>query len=150
MPIGSPEGSRVAAYKFSTTPERSRIMSAIRATDTKPELAVRRLLREIGYPGYRLYRRDLPGTPDIAYLGRKRAILVHGCFWHSHDCKTGRRLPTTNCDYWLPKRERTKQRDFNTKTALEKLGWRVLVVWECELRDSSSLIVRLTAFMASD
>lgn len=123
-------------------------MSAIRATDTKPELAVRRLLREIGYPGYRLHRRDLPGKPDVAFIGRKRAVMIHGCFWHSHDCKVGRRQPSTNCDYWLPKRERTKHRDSDAKAALEQLGWRVFVVWECELKDSATLVSRLTAFMA--
>ena len=93
-----------------TTTTRSAIMRAVRARDTSPELAVRRLLRPMA-PGYRLHRKDIPGRPDIAYIGAKRAIFVHGCFWHGHECARGARAPKTNADYWRAKIARNKARD---------------------------------------
>lgn len=113
--------------------ERSRIMARVKARDTTPELRVRRLLREMGRIGYRLDRRDLPGRPDVAFIGRRRAFFVHGCFWHGHDCKRGARVPKTNTDYWLAKIARNKARDAKAEAALLAQGWRVLVVWECDL-----------------
>ncbi|MDR3450610.1 MAG: very short patch repair endonuclease, partial [Alphaproteobacteria bacterium] len=79
--------------------DRSAVMRAVKARDTAPELLVRKLLRGFA-PYYRLHRRDLPGVPDVAYIGAKKAIFVHGCFWHGHDCKRGAREPKTNADYW--------------------------------------------------
>lgn len=127
---------------------RSENMRRIRGKNTKPEMAVRRILRSIGYPGYRLHRKDLPGKPDIAYMGRHRAIIINGCFWHGHDCKKGNRKPKTNQDYWLQKIERNQERDCINQKALRDLGWSTLVVWECELKDQERLSARLKEFLA--
>lgn len=108
-------------------------MKAIKSRNTKPELMLRALLRRLGFPGYRLHRKDLPGKPDVAYIGRKKAIFVHGCFWHGHPCKNGYHLPQTNPGYWGPKIERNMTRDKEHIAKLEALGWSVLIVWECEL-----------------
>lgn len=126
---------------------RSENMKRIRGKDTGPELAVRKLLREIGFPGYRLHRKDLPGKPDVVFVGRCKAILIHGCFWHGHDCKIGRREPLSNREYWLPKIERSRQRDAYHLASFAEIGWVALTVWECELRDTSKLNAKLRAFM---
>lgn len=126
---------------------RSENMKRIRGKDTGPELAVRKLLREIGFPGYRLHRKDLPGKPDVVFVGRRKAILIHGCFWHGHDCKIGRREPLSNREYWLPKIERNRQRDAYHLASFAEIGWVALTVWECELRDTSKLNAKLRAFM---
>jgi DNA mismatch endonuclease (patch repair protein) len=110
-------------------------MRAIRSKNTKPELLVRQALRQAGYIGYRLHRKDLPGRPDIAFIGRKKAIFVHGCFWHGHDCRDGVRRPRSRQEYWLPKIEGNQKRDARYQEALLTQGWDVLVVWDCEIRD---------------
>lgn len=131
------------------TPERrSKNMRQIRGKDTTPELAVRQLCRQIGFPGYRIHRRDLPGKPDIAWIGRKKAIFVNGCFWHGHDCTEGSRKPKTNRSYWIPKIERNKQRDTENIVSLRAAGWDVLVVWECEMREKAQLSRELQLFLA--
>ena len=140
----------MSAYQFHSSPERSRIMSAIRSKDTKPELLVRFILRQIGYPGYRLHRRDLPGKPDVAYVGRKKAIFVHGCFWHGHDCVAGIRRPKVNESYWRDKIDKNRNRDEKSCVALSYLGWSVLVVWECELRDINIISEKLSTFLRYD
>lgn len=126
---------------------RSDIMRRIRSRDTQPELAVRKILRELGYTGYRLHRKDIPGRPDIAFIARKKAILVNGCFWHGHDCAEGARRPKSNQAYWLPKIERNRERDAANETLLLGEGWSCLVVWDCELKDLGSLANRIAAFM---
>lgn len=126
---------------------RSENMRRIRSTDTGPELAVRRLLRDLGYPGYRLHRKELPGRPDVAFLGRKKAIMVHGCFWHGHSCAVGVRKPGSNQEYWLPKIARNQERDGANLEALGALGWSVLTVWECELKAPDVLSARIREFM---
>lgn len=126
---------------------RSENMRRIRSRDTAPELAVRSALRELGYVGYRLHRRELPGKPDVAFIGRRKAIFVHGCFWHGHDCAEGIRKPKSNTDYWLPKIRRNRERDVENVRNLVSSGWSVLVVWECELRDASALRSRLDEFV---
>jgi len=122
-------------------------MRRIRGQDTKPELAVRRLFRRLGFCGYRLHRKELPGTPDIAFIGRRKAIFVHGCFWHGHLCKVGVRKPLSNTEYWLPKIERTRARDDAHLQRLTSLGWTVLTIWECELKNTEELVYRLSEFM---
>jgi DNA mismatch endonuclease (patch repair protein) len=122
-------------------------MAAIRGSNTKPELEVRRLLRELGYKGYRLHRKDLPGRPDIVFIGRRAAIIVNGCFWHGHHCKEGARRPKTNTEYWSTKIEGNKRRDEINHLRLKEGGWRTLIVWECELRDLGALKHRLSVFM---
>lgn len=111
---------------------RSANMRSIRSKDTKPELIVRRALRQAGFTGYRLHRKDLPGKPDIAFIGRKKAILVHGCFWHGHDCREGSRRPQSQRDYWLPKISGNQARDARHRERLAGEGWDVLVIWDCE------------------
>lgn len=126
---------------------RSENMRRIHSKNTAPELATRQLLRELGFSGYRIHRKDLPGKPDVAFIGRKKAIFIHGCFWHGHDCKEGRRQPKSNQAYWLPKIDRNRQRDASHSAELARLGWNVLTVWECELRDPAALTGKLRAFM---
>ncbi|WP_296711407.1 very short patch repair endonuclease [Rhodoblastus sp.] len=128
--------------------DRSGVMRAVKGRDTSPELAVRKVLRGIA-PGYRLCRRDLPGAPDIAYIGTRKAIFVHGCFWHGHDCKRGARLPKTNADYWIQKIASNRARDEKHLAAYAALGWRVLTIWECETRDEAALAERLQAFVGN-
>ncbi len=126
---------------------RSENMRRIRSKDTKPELFVRKLMRSLGFSGYRIHRKDIPGKPDIAWIGRKLAIFVHGCFWHGHNCHEGLRKPKSKVDYWLTKIHGNRQRDHTQQTKLESLGWRVLIIWECELKDSASVIKRINRFM---
>lgn len=121
-------------------------MRAIRSKGMKPEMLVRQLVHRIGYR-YRLHRRDLPGKPDLAFIGRRKAIFVHGCFWHQHpDCREGR-LPKSNLAYWMPKLERNRQRDDAAVSELSRQGWRTLIVWECETRDPARLSERLKSFL---
>ena len=126
---------------------RSDIMRAVKGKDTKPELILRKKVRAIA-PGYRLNRRDIAGSPDIAYIGRKIAIFMHGCFWHGHDCKRGARIPKDNRAYWIAKISRNKARDEETLARLAREGWKTLVVWECDLKDEAALERRLRALLA--
>ncbi|WP_192255592.1 very short patch repair endonuclease [Mesorhizobium caraganae] len=126
---------------------RSAIMRAVKSRDTKPELVVRRLAHKAGFR-YRLHRKDLPGKPDLVFAGRRKAIFVHGCFWHGHDCARGDRMPTQNRDYWSAKIQRNRARDTKNVRLLEADGWSVLVVWECELKDRASLSSRVESFLA--
>ncbi|HDR9076999.1 DNA mismatch endonuclease Vsr [Burkholderia cenocepacia] len=105
-------------------------MRRIRSRDTAPEWIVRRTLWRMGYR-YRLHVKSLPGTPDIVFARRRKAVFVHGCFWHQHGCSLTN-LPKTNIDYWHPKLHRNIERDAAAMLQLEKAGWSVLVVWECE------------------
>jgi len=117
---------------------RTRIMRSIHKRNTQPELRVRRALHAAGLR-FRLHRRDLPGTPDIVLPSRRLAILVNGCFWHQHPgCALARR-PRANQEYWEPKLARNVARDAATREALAGLGWRVMVVWECETRQAGLL-----------
>ena len=125
-----------------TPEERSRVMAQVRSADTGPERAVRRLAHALGYR-FRLQRKDLPGRPDLVFPGRRTALFVHGCFWHGHDCARGRRVPRSNADYWRAKIDRNRERDRRSLLELEALGWRVVIVWECELRDRDALARRL-------
>lgn len=124
------------------TYDRSAVMRAVKSRDTGAERAVRALLRPIA-TGYRLNRADLPGKPDVVYIGRKLAIFVHGCFWHGHDCARGARVPKANADYWRAKIARNRARDEKTLAAYAAMGWRALAVYECELKDAARLSARL-------
>jgi DNA mismatch endonuclease (patch repair protein) len=121
-------------------------MARVRSRDTTPEKIVRQALTALGYR-YRLNRGDLPGKPDIAFIGRRKAIFVHGCFWHGHDCARGGRAPRANADYWRDKIARNKARDARALDALSGMGWGALILWECELRDRAALGGRLRAFL---
>lgn len=126
--------------------QRSRVMARVKGKDTKPELKVRRLAHALGYR-FRLQRKDLPGTPDLTFPGRRKVIFVHGCFWHGHDCARGARKPKQNAAYWTAKIARNRVRDAEAVKALEAQGWSVLTVWECEMKDADALAQRLTAFL---
>lgn len=132
-----------------TPQKRAEVMRAVKSADTKPELIVRRALRELGYARrYRLGGRGLPGKPDIVFSSLGKAIFVHGCFWHGHDCKRGARMPKANAEYWTAKIARNRQRDAAALTALAAQGWAALTIWECELRDSEALTAKLSDFLA--
>ncbi|CDZ46988.1 very short patch repair endonuclease [Neorhizobium galegae] len=130
---------------------RSWTMSRVKGKDTTPEIAVRRLLRELGY-GYRLHAKDLPGKPDIVFRGRRKAIFVHGCFWHRHPdptCKLAR-LPKSNVDFWETKLTDNFERDKRTEAALRNEGWKTLNVWECQIKDTEVLSQTLAEFLSDD
>lgn len=128
------------------TPERrSEIMAKIHSADTVPEVELRRLLHALGYR-FRLHRSDLPGKPDVVLPRYHAAIMMHGCFWHGHTCKDGRR-PGSNTEYWNKKLDRNLQRDKKNLTALRHLGWRCLTVWECQLENKERLRQRIIRFL---
>ena len=125
----------------------SRRMSRVRKTNTKPEIVVRRLAHRMGHR-FRLHRRDLPGTPDIVFPGKRKVIQVQGCFWHQHEGCRLANMPKSRLEYWGPKLARNVERDATTLAALREAGWEPLVVWECETRDEDALRERLQAFLA--
>ena len=120
-------------------------MQAVKGKNTLPELVVRSLLHRLGFR-FRLHRKDLPGTPDIVFPSRKVAIFVHGCFWHGHGCRIGQ-PPKSRLDYWTPKIAANRVRDDRKQTALAAAGWRSLVVWQCELKDTEALARKLGMFL---
>ncbi|MES2103344.1 MAG: very short patch repair endonuclease [Pseudomonadota bacterium] len=125
------------------TPEqRRRAMSAVKSTNTVPELRVRQLLHAAGFR-FRLHRKDLPGTPDIVLVRYRTVVFVHGCFWHQHPgCKHATR-PSTRQEYWQPKLDGNVKRDSAKRAELEGQGWNVIIVWECETKNAESLLDRL-------
>lgn len=135
------------AADLPTDPARSAQMRLIRSKDTKPELAVRRALFALGYR-YRLHSAKLPGKPDLAFPSRRKAIFIHGCFWHRHPgCKKSR-MPKSRLDYWEPKFAANVARDARNQAELRAEGWRFMVVWECELHDIERLTRRIVRFLA--
>lgn len=128
-----------------TPSQRSERMARIKAKDTKPELAVRRLVHRMGFR-YRLHVRDLPGHPDLVFRSRRKVIFVHGCFWHRHECHLGR-LPKSRLDFWKTKLDANARRDKTVEKQLADLGWQVLIVWECEVKDEVALMSRINAFL---
>jgi DNA mismatch endonuclease (patch repair protein) len=127
--------------------KRSAVMRRVKGKDTAPERQVRRLIWRLG-GRYRLHRKDLPGKPDIVLPGRRLAVFVHGCFWHGHECARGARVPKANRDYWLGKVGSNRVRDLAARAALEAAGWRVEVVWECDLKDRRALEDRMRRLLA--
>lgn len=125
---------------------RSRTMRAVKDRNTHPEMVVRRLVHSLGYR-YRLHQRNLPGVPDLVFPSRRALIFVHGCFWHQHDCPRGARIPKTRRDYWVPKLLKNQERDARNQKRLQEMGWRTLVIWECETVDRSHLAKRLRSFL---
>ena len=129
-----------------TRQRRSQIMARVRATDTRPEMTVRRLVHGLGYR-YRLHSRQLPGRPDLVFAGRRKVIFVHGCFWHRHlGCRLAR-TPKSRVDFWRAKLDGNRRRDLVKQRELRELGWQSLVVWECQLKDLDLVTERVTAFL---
>lgn len=126
---------------------RSQIMGLIKGANTRPELAVRQLTHGLGYR-FRLHRRELPGRPDLVFPGRKSVIFVHGCFWHQHEgCRKRSLSPKSNEEFWLKKLSRNRERDRENVSQLETLGWKVMVIWECEIGNTVHLQDRLQSFL---
>lgn len=132
-----------------TVEQRSAQMSLIKSKDTKPELAVRRLVYSLGYR-YRLHADELPGKPDIVFRPRRKAIFVHGCFWHGHECPRGQRMPKTNREYWHQKINKTILRDSENVERLQASDWQVMVVWECQLKDLGGLAEEIKGFLETE
>lgn len=122
---------------------RSRNMAAVHSKNTKPEMLVRSTAHKLGFR-FRLHRKDLPGKPDLVFSSRRIALFVHGCFWHGHDCKRGRSLPATNTDFWTNKIRNNIERDVKVKTSLMQLGWKPVVIWECQTKGNNLPNVLIT------
>ncbi len=129
--------------------ERSAIMRRVRGKDTRPEMAVRGMVHRLGFR-YSLHRGDLPGKPDLAFPSRRKVIFVHGCYWHGHSCRAGRNRPSSNTEYWIAKLDRNQARDAAHRRRLRRLGWSVLTVWECELKNAERLRARIARFLAPE
>lgn len=133
-----------------TPQERSERMSRVRGTDTEPEMVIRRLIHGMGYR-YRLHVAKLPGKPDIVFPARGKIIFVHGCFWHRHPsakCKLAR-MPKSRLEFWEPKLEQNRLRDVAAQKRLKRDGWKILVIWECEIK-TAKLADRIGRFLEAD
>lgn len=128
--------------------QRSYNMSQIRSKNTSPEIFVRSLVHCMGYR-YALHRRDLPGNPDLVLVRHKKIIFVHGCFWHMHKCRYGRAAPATHTKFWQEKRQGNVERDKRNLRKLRKASWKVLVVWECQIRHLQKVTKTLRCFLSS-
>ena len=128
--------------------KRSQIMSRVSGKNTKPEIVVRSLLHKMGYR-FRLHREDLPGKPDIVLPKYKKVIFVHGCFWHGHERCSRSKRPMTNQEFWRQKLDKNIVRDKKIVNALYDLGWKVLIVWSCEVKNMTTLKSKLHLFLES-
>ena len=129
--------------------KRSWIMSRVKGRDTKPELLVRSIIHRLGYR-FRLHRRDLPGNPDIVLPKFKKIVFVHGCFWHQHHGCPRANRPSSNTKFWNLKLDSTIARDRENLQRLSELGWKSLIVWECETKDKDALRDRLISFIEKE
>jgi DNA mismatch endonuclease (patch repair protein) len=123
-------------------------MSAVRGKNTGPELRLRRIVYGLGYR-YRLHRRNLPGTPDLVFPGRRKVVFLHGCFWHQHEGCAAARIPKTRPEFWLEKFSQNKARDERVVASLEAAGWRSLVIWECELAEPDKVASLIMQFLGA-
>jgi DNA mismatch endonuclease (patch repair protein) len=121
-------------------------MSRVRAKHSRPEMAVRKIVFACGYR-YRLHVKGLPGQPDLVFKKMRRVIFIHGCFWHRHGTCALARLPKSRLEFWVPKLEGNKRRDQRNKRALAKQGWKVLTIWECQLKNTGRLETRIRRFL---
>ena len=129
--------------------KRSSVMSRVKGKNTRPEMVVRSLVHRMGYR-FRLHRRDLPGIPDVVLAKHRKVIFVHGCFWHGHrHCRRASR-PISNRAFWDAKLDGNIERDRRFQRELKRLGWDVLVVWQCETRDSEALVETLQRFLGEN
>lgn len=140
MPLMNPQKDKLS------TEERSILMGKVRSKNTKPEIAVRKLIHAKGYR-FRLHRRDIPGSPDLVFPSLKKVIFVHGCFWHRHTgCKMAT-TPNTRREFWNQKFASNIKRDQRNFEELAKMGWKFLIIWECEIKDFSSLTSKAMGFL---
>jgi DNA mismatch endonuclease (patch repair protein) len=123
-----------------------RTMQSNRSKDTAPERALRSLVHSAGYR-FRKHVRGLPGTPDLVFSSRRKAVWLHGCFWHSHPGCRFATTPRTRADYWVPKLEQNRARDTQHASRLHEMGWETLVVWECEIHDVVRVRAALERFL---
>lgn len=131
------------------TPGQRRLnMSRIRGRDTKPEMTVRRLVHSLGFR-YRIHVRTLPGSPDLVFPALRKVILVHGCFWHRHECRLGQPMPKTRTAFWRKKLLRNVVRDKKTQQEIRMAGWKTLVVWQCQTRSIHRLEKSLVRFLSA-
>ncbi len=129
--------------------ERSRNMSRVKGRDTKPERLVRSVLHRMGFR-FSLHRKDLPGRPDIVLTRHRKLVFVHGCFWHRHARCSRATIPSTNIDFWQKKLSGNTDRDVSVRRRLRVMGWKVLVVWQCQTRNIDQLTTRLEHFLSED
>lgn len=121
-------------------------MARIRSKDSRPEMVVRRLVFALGYR-YRLHAKNLPGCPDLVFRPRRKVIFIHGCFWHLHANCPIARMPKSRLDFWTPKLEGNRERDDKNERALKREGWKVLIIWECQIKDAAKLENRIRRFL---
>jgi DNA mismatch endonuclease (patch repair protein) len=126
---------------------RSEIMRRVRSKDTQPEMIVRKVVHRLGFR-FRLHSKHLPGSPDLVFASHRKVIFVHGCFWHRHDCSAAE-VPASNRQYWQAKQNRNAARDRRNEAAIKQLGWKALIIWECEMKDRDKLGRRLTRFLGA-
>jgi DNA mismatch endonuclease, patch repair protein len=129
-----------------STARRSEIMASIHSVNTIPELTLRRILHRLGYR-YRIHVKDLPGSPDLVFPGRKKVIFVHGCFWHRHKGCAYTTTPKTRTEFWVNKFEANVKRDRRNQQQLKEMGWQFKIVWECELKHSEKVVGKITRFL---
>jgi len=122
-------------------------MRRVKSKNTSPELKVRSLLQALNFKGYRLHREEIPGKPDICWIGKKKVIFIHGCFWHGHNCRRGDRQPKSNIEYWNRKIGRNILRDKENQEKLRSQGWDFIIIWECELRDTIKVTEKIQSFL---
>ncbi|MGI9056416.1 MAG: very short patch repair endonuclease [Pyrinomonadaceae bacterium] len=128
--------------------KRKEMMSRVKQRHTKPEIIVRKLLHRLGYR-FRLHNKKLPGTPDIVLPKYETVIFVHGCFWHQHEnCRKARR-PTSNVEFWNEKLDKNIERDKQKESELKKAGWKILTIWDCEIKVEITLIKRINRVLES-
>jgi DNA mismatch endonuclease (patch repair protein) len=126
--------------------QRQLCMSRNKGKNTSPELFIRKLV-SLQKLRFILHKKDLPGCPDIIFPKRKKVIFINGCFWHRHSCKKGRSMPATREKFWQQKFKRTIERDKQNFKALKKLGWKILVIWECQTKRPEKITDKITSFL---
>jgi DNA mismatch endonuclease (patch repair protein) len=129
--------------------KRSWLMGRVKGRDTKPEILVRSFVHRMGYR-FRIHRRDLPGNPDIVFPRHGKVIFVHGCFWHGHEGCPRSKRPTTNKSFWNAKLDGNIERDKRIRRALQRMGWKVFVVWQCEMQEPEKLLLKLERILHDD
>ena len=126
--------------------ERRERMARVKSKDTKPELLVRQLVHGMGFR-YRLHDKKLPGKPDLVFRKKQKVIFVHGCFWHQHGCNQYR-MPKSRVEFWEPKLQQNVLRDDRNRSLLKEMGWGILTIWECELKDRAKITNKINAFLS--